>query len=124
MEKAYLYTNLNNDSIKRIVNMTNSVEQENKTITNNIALHNTSKLCPLNSPYSTSKGCTNCTKQSFNYTALKCIPVQCTSPSYPYYDTVLDRCTQCPVGSKYDNVTFKCLPTKYISNLNAMFFYI
>jgi hypothetical protein len=87
-------------------------------------LHNNSKLCPVNTPYSTASGCSNCTKQSFDYKSSKCIPFQCTDPSYPFYDSVLDKCSSCPVGTKYDSVTLKCIPTKYVTNLNAIFFYI
>lgn len=32
MEKAYIYTNFNDQSVPRVVNMKNSVEDENATI--------------------------------------------------------------------------------------------
>jgi hypothetical protein len=56
-------------------------------------LHNNSKLCPLDTPYLTTKGCSNCTKQSFNYTSSLCVPFQCKDVAYPMYDPLLDRCT-------------------------------
>ena len=104
--------------------MTNSVEKENASIISNLTLHKTSKLCAIDMPYLTNKGCSNCTKQSFDFTSSLCVPVQCKDPAYPMYDLELDRCTECPVNQKYDDVSKKCLPMLYVTNLNAIYFYI
>jgi len=68
-EKAYLYTNLNSDSIKRIVAVPTTIEQENATIKSNLKLHVNSKLCPAAQAYYDGKVCTNCTAQSYNMTS-------------------------------------------------------
>jgi hypothetical protein len=105
--------------------MTNTVQAENKTINDNILIHPNSKLCPVTTPYSTKKGCNNCTKQTFDYKLGDCVPTQCNDPAFPFYDIALDKCSTCPSGMIYDvQNTKKCIPFKYYTNLNALYFYI
>lgn len=59
-------------------------------------IHPNSTICPGDRPYYDGTACTNCTKQSFNYTSLKCVPMVCQDPSFPYYNSTIDQCTICP----------------------------
>lgn len=124
IDKSYTFTNLNSNSVKRIVNMTNSVDEENATINRNLTVNKNSKLCATDMPYFTTKGCSNCSKQAFDYKISLCVPVQCKDPAYPNYDPTVDRCTECPAGKKYDERVKKCFPILYVTNLNAIYFYI
>lgn len=40
-----------------------------------LSAHPNSRICPVEQPYSDNKTCTNCTRQSFDYTLLKCVPM-------------------------------------------------
>lgn len=50
--------------------------------------------------------------------------MQCTSPEFPYYNNVTDQCQECPKDTRYVEKTKKCELIVYVTNTNAMFFYI
>lgn len=64
-------------------------------------IHPNSTICSADKPYFDGSICTNCTKQSFNYTSGKCVPMQCQDPSLPFYNSTTDKCTTCPSDMSY-----------------------
>jgi len=50
--------------------------------------------------------------------------MQCTDPLLPYYNEVTDKCEECPKNTIYVEKIKQCEPIAYVTNTNAIYFYI